>query len=76
MPSRVRAPIPEGTPLTKREEEVMRFACKGVPSREIAGYLGIKRGTVERHVERICVRLGADSRTEAAYLLGRAGFEA
>ena len=70
-----RVPI-EGTTLTKREQEVMRYVCKGFTFRQSAELLGLKPRTIDSHLSRIKARLGAANLAEAVFRLGRDGFEA
>lgn len=51
--------------LTRREREVLRQLADGKTNREIAGALGLSRGTVEQHLARIYSKLGVHSRTAA-----------
>ena len=53
-------------PLTGRELEVLRLLAQGLTNPEIGGRLGVSRGTVKVHVERIIAKLGASDRTQAA----------
>ena len=76
MTRRVRVPPPEGTPLTKHEQEVMRYVCKGFTSPQIAERMGITLYTVNDHLKNALSRLGACTRAEAAYRAARQGFEA
>ena len=52
--------------LTPREAEVLFWISKAKTSREIAAILSIARKTVDKHVERIHQKLGAETRTAAA----------
>ena len=52
--------------LGLREAEVLFWISKGKTSREIAAILSITRRTVDKHVERIHRKLGAETRTAAA----------
>ena len=51
--------------LTPRQSEVLEGMASGLSNRELADSLGISRRTVEAHVERILLKLGARSRTQA-----------
>jgi DNA-binding NarL/FixJ family response regulator len=53
-------------PLTTRELEVLRLLAQGQTNPRIAARLGVSRGTVKVHVERIIAKLGASDRTQAA----------
>ena len=57
------------TQLTGREREILQTISQGYRDREIARGLHITEKTVQKHVQRILSKLGAHSRTEAAYLL-------
>lgn len=52
--------------LTPRESEVAEWVSEGKTNSEIAMLLGISRGTVKIHVERILEKLGVENRTAAA----------
>ena len=51
--------------LTGREAEVLRSLSDGLRNREIADRMGISVRTVESHVDRLLLKLGAKSRTQA-----------
>jgi DNA-binding NarL/FixJ family response regulator len=55
--------------LTAREREILQLISQGYRDREIAGGLYISEKTVQKHVHGILSKLGAQNRTEAAYLL-------
>lgn len=64
--------IPHGIssfPLTPREREVGRWLCDGKTNSEIALILGIKPGTVKRHLENIYGKLGVPNRASATRLI-------
>jgi non-specific serine/threonine protein kinase len=54
------------SPLTRREQEVLRLLVEGLPDREIARALYITRRTASQHVGAILAKLGVASRTAAA----------
>jgi DNA-binding CsgD family transcriptional regulator len=54
--------------LSRREIEVLRHVALGETSKEIAGVLGIGERTVNWHLERVFLKLGAGSRAEAVAL--------
>jgi len=54
--------------LSRREIEVLTHVALGETSKEIAGALGIGERTVNWHLERVFVKLGAGSRSEAVAL--------
>lgn len=56
--------------LTPRETQVLRLIAHGMPSKAIAGELGIKERTVRWHVARIFAKLNATSRAEAVAVIG------
>lgn len=55
--------------LTAREREVLLWVAGGKPNAEIAGLLGIRPGTVKRHLENLYAKLGVGNRIEAGRLL-------
>ena len=55
----------EDPALTAREREVLELAARGLPSKAIAGALGVSESTVKFHLSAIYAKLGAASRTEA-----------
>jgi LuxR family transcriptional regulator, maltose regulon positive regulatory protein len=52
-------------PLTPRELEVLRLLARGLSNQEIAHELIIEVGTVKRHVNSLCGKLGVNSRLQA-----------
>ncbi len=52
--------------LTGREAEVLRWIREGKTDREVAEILGISHRTVQKHVERLLVKMGVESRLAAA----------
>lgn len=61
----VRAPESPET-LTQRETDVLRLLAQGRANKEIAATLFIGENTVKTHVSSILVKLGVQSRTQAA----------
>jgi DNA-binding NarL/FixJ family response regulator len=61
----VRAPESPET-LTERETDVLRLLAQGRANKEIAQALFIGENTVKTHVSSILVKLGVQSRTQAA----------
>lgn len=55
--------------LTTREREVLQLISQGLRDRDIAAGLHISEKTVQKHVQSILSKLGAQNRTEAAYLI-------
>lgn len=55
-----------GTPLSPREEEVLREIARGMSNKEIARVLDIAETTVKIHVQHILRKLGLTSRVQAA----------
>ncbi|WP_198671782.1 response regulator [Desertihabitans aurantiacus] len=61
------------TPLTAREEEVVKLIAEGHTSREIARALVISVKTVERHRANVLTKLGLHDRTQLTRYAIRAG---
>jgi DNA-binding CsgD family transcriptional regulator len=57
--------------LTTREGEIALWLSEGKTNPEIAAITGISPRTVEKHVENILAKLGAENRTIAAVMLAR-----
>ena len=56
--------------LTKREVQVAAWLARGRTNGEIARILATQPRTVEKHVERILIKLGVENRTAAAMVVG------
>ena len=54
--------------LTMREAEVLYWVVKGKTNRDIGDILGSSPATVKKHLERVYVKLGVETRTAAAGL--------
>jgi DNA-binding NarL/FixJ family response regulator len=59
--------------LTKREHEVLRLLARGLSNKEIAQRLCLGEKTVKSYVSNILVKLGVQSRTQAALYALRFG---
>ena len=59
--------------LTKREYEVLRLLARGLSNKEIAHHLKLGEKTVKTYVSNILVKLGVQSRTQAALYAARLG---
>jgi two-component system, NarL family, response regulator LiaR len=57
--------------LTIREREILQLISQGCRDRDIAEGLHISEKTVQKHVQSILSKLGAQNRTEAAYFIHR-----
>ena len=68
----VRAPDNPET-LTERETEVLKLLAQGKANKEIAASLGIGENTVKTHVSNVLVKLGVQSRTQAALYAAQIG---
>ncbi|MGJ7546588.1 response regulator transcription factor [Variovorax sp. LT1R16] len=55
-----------GLKLTAREAEVLYWVVKGKTNRDIAEIVGSSPATVKKHLERVYVKLGVETRTAAA----------
>lgn len=51
--------------LTMREVEVFKWVARGKCNAGVAAILGISRRTVQKHLERIFIKLGVNNRTAA-----------
>jgi DNA-binding CsgD family transcriptional regulator len=56
-------------PLTDREREIAVLISQGMSNNEIAHALTLSVRTIEGHIYRACVRIGAATRTELAQLI-------
>lgn len=55
--------------LTPREREVARWLAAGKTNSEIAKILDASARTIEKHVERVLLKMGVENRTAAALLI-------
>lgn len=62
---------PACQPLTGRQREVVEFVVAGLSNREIATRLVMSVRSVEGHIYRACLRVGANSRDELADIARR-----
>jgi DNA-binding CsgD family transcriptional regulator len=58
----------ESLGLTRREAEVLAWVREGKANAEIGTILGARPRTVAKHLERIFLKLGVETRTAAARL--------
>ena len=56
-----------------RELTVLNLVASGKTDKEIGTTLGISARTVQKHVEKLCKRMGASTRTEASVRALREG---
>jgi DNA-binding CsgD family transcriptional regulator len=63
----------KATPLSAREENVLRFIAAGKSNKEIARQLGVSPNTVNTHVYRCFSKLNVQSRAQAAIAATRTG---
>lgn len=68
------AALQPGSPLTRRELEVLGVAAQGCPVKEIANKLTLSPGTVRNHLSRIMTKTGARTRLEAVRIAQHAGW--
>jgi len=54
--------------LSKRESEVLAWVGQGKTNKEVGHLLGCSHRTVQKHLERIYIKLGVENRTAAAIL--------
>ncbi len=59
--------------LTEREHAVLRLLAQGLSNKEIAQHLALGEKTIKTHVSHILVKLGVQSRTQAALAAVRLG---
>ncbi|WP_214104491.1 helix-turn-helix transcriptional regulator [Acrocarpospora catenulata] len=64
-------PEPAGSPLTRRELDILQMVSEGMTNAEIADHLVIGRETVKTHVRNILAKLGARDRTHAVTIAHR-----
>jgi DNA-binding NarL/FixJ family response regulator len=62
-----------GARLTERQRQVLLGVVQGKPNKVIARDLGLSDTTVKSHVAHILEALEVANRTEAVYVLARAG---
>ena len=53
------------TPLSEREQHVLRLLCEGASNRELAGQLAVSENTVKFHLKNLYGKLGVGSRAQA-----------
>ena len=66
-------PAQPATPLSDREEEVLRAAARGCSNAEIAADLFISLGTVKTHLSSLQNKIGARNRVELAAFAWQSG---
>jgi DNA-binding NarL/FixJ family response regulator len=64
-PARAATPLP-ASPLTPREQEVVRLVARGLTNHQIAAELVISERTASSHLYRILGKLGFSSRAQVA----------
>jgi two-component system nitrate/nitrite response regulator NarL len=64
-------PAADASPLSPREQEVLRQIARGASNKEIARALDIAETTVKIHVQHILRKLGLSSRVQAAVYAAR-----
>lgn len=64
---------PRNSSLSSREREVLQWIAAGRRQLDIAGTLGLSERTIENHLRRIRLRLGAKTTAEAVRIAIRAG---
>ncbi|NUN67515.1 response regulator transcription factor [Pseudanabaena biceps] len=61
------ATIPDASPVTPREVELLNLLARGLSYREVAGALNISHHTVGAHIKAIYRKLAVNSRSEAVF---------
>jgi DNA-binding NarL/FixJ family response regulator len=61
---------PKEPPLTDEELAILRLIAAGEKDRAIADTLSLSKRTVRRRIDKICEKLGVETRIEAAYQAG------
>jgi DNA-binding NarL/FixJ family response regulator len=64
---------PDSPQMTEREVDVLRLIAQGKANKEIAMLLTIGEKTVKTHVSNILMKLGVQSRTQAALYAAQIG---
>jgi DNA-binding CsgD family transcriptional regulator len=59
------APEANRSPLTPRQQALLRLVAEGMTNRQVARRLGVSEGTVRKHLENIYARLGVQNRAGA-----------
>lgn len=57
-----------GNQLTQREQDVLRWLCKGASNKEIGREMGLQEPTIKLHVHSLCRKMGARNRTHAVIM--------
>jgi DNA-binding NarL/FixJ family response regulator len=65
--------IPETSPLTSRESDVLRFVAAGQSNKRVAQMLGVSPETVKSHIKSIFTKLKVDNRMQAVIHARRLG---
>ncbi len=63
----IRRSMPEDSPLSPRELDIVRLMAKGISFQEISEILAISLHTVTTHIKKIYRKLNVHSRSEAVY---------
>lgn len=61
------ATMPDASPVTPREVELLNLLARGLSYREVAGALNISHHTVGAHIKAIYRKLAVNSRSEAVF---------
>ncbi|MEK3916252.1 response regulator transcription factor [Paenibacillus sp. FSL H7-0331] len=62
--SNIKDMIPEKSPLTGREKEILEYVARGSSNRDISVSLGISEHTVKNHLKNILHKLHLDNRVQ------------
>jgi DNA-binding NarL/FixJ family response regulator len=68
--------VPHKTPLTQRQELVLRCLLDGMSNREIGDVLHVSEETIKTHITAILRYFDVQNRTQAVVAAARAGYKA
>ncbi len=66
--------LPDGSYLTKRQIQVLKFLHEGLSNKQIAAHMGITEPTVKLHIHGLFHKLGVTNRTQIVLKAQELGF--